>query len=353
MRSSRLGRLVRLSPPLFATLLFAAIAHGDAATDKARAKEAYDRGTAAHQRGDFATAAAEYALADEIAPSPVALQAALDEAIKADDPGIGTELLERANRAPITGALEKSVNAARTAFAHRAGKIHLTCPANNTCLATIDGRAATIDKQTWTRAGQHTIVFQVGDESQQKLVDVKADQTLDVAPQEKQPASPPPTPTSSPSSSGATPPTPPTLAPSAPPPDARTPTSTPTPTPTPTPLITTTDRPSRLPVILLATGTVLVGGASIWSALDTQSQHKKFTDAGCDKVAAVNCSNLASNGSAAQDRTNIMLGVTAALAVATGVVAIITFTGGSNDNTTKVGAVVLPSGAAATFSQQF
>ena len=52
-------------------------AHAQTASEKARAKEAYDRGVAAHERGDHQRAAEEFARADAIAPSPVALQAAL------------------------------------------------------------------------------------------------------------------------------------------------------------------------------------------------------------------------------------------------------------------------------------
>src|SRR4029079_5886075 len=111
--------------------------------------EAYDRGTAAHRRGDFAAAATEFALADEIAPSSVALQAALDAAIKADDAALGSDLLERSQRAPVAGALAARVKAASAAFAHRAGRLRAVCAEAPQCLATVDGKPLTIGKPAW------------------------------------------------------------------------------------------------------------------------------------------------------------------------------------------------------------
>ena len=63
--------------------------------ESTRAREAYDRGIAAFQRGEFAAAAREFATADAIVPSSVALHAALDAAIRADDPVLGVALLDR------------------------------------------------------------------------------------------------------------------------------------------------------------------------------------------------------------------------------------------------------------------
>ncbi len=88
-----------------------------AAADRARAREAYDRGAAAHQRGDEATAARELALADAILPNPVTLQAALEAALAADDGALAITLCERAQRAPLDGPLAELVQRARARFA--------------------------------------------------------------------------------------------------------------------------------------------------------------------------------------------------------------------------------------------
>src|SRR5580693_6760902 len=81
-----------------AALLLAgeAFAQRPASTDASRARDAFERGSAAYRLGDYARAAAEYARADALDPNPAALRAALDAATLADDPVLGEELIERA-----------------------------------------------------------------------------------------------------------------------------------------------------------------------------------------------------------------------------------------------------------------
>ncbi len=101
-------------------------AYAQAAPDVAHAKEAYARGVAAHERGDLALAAREFAAADAFAPSSVALQAALEAAVDADDPVIGGELIERSKRvaSPVPPKLAQSVDAAKKQLGGRAGRVH-------------------------------------------------------------------------------------------------------------------------------------------------------------------------------------------------------------------------------------
>ena len=109
-------------------LVAAAIAwSGEASADgeSTRAREAYDRGIVAFQRGEFAAAAREFATADAMVPSGVALHAALDAAIRADDPVLGVELLDRVARGPADGALETTARDARAKFARRTGRVSL------------------------------------------------------------------------------------------------------------------------------------------------------------------------------------------------------------------------------------
>ncbi|HEY8088677.1 MAG TPA: hypothetical protein VIF09_12550, partial [Polyangiaceae bacterium] len=114
-------------------------AHADPFTD-AQAHEAYERGTVAYRKKDYATAAREYSTADALAPNPVALQAAIDATVLADDPVLGMQLLDRARGAPRTNALIATMLAAEQKFARRTGRIRIVCAAAP-CLATIDGAA--------------------------------------------------------------------------------------------------------------------------------------------------------------------------------------------------------------------
>jgi hypothetical protein len=322
----------------------------DGASDKVRAREAYDRGTAAHERGDFAAAAIEYARADEIAPSPVALQAALDEAIKADEPGLGAELLERTKRGPTTPALEGSMRSARAVFAHRAGQLRVVCTESVTCLATVDGRAVPVGKATWQRAGQHTIIFQVGDQNRQRLIDLKGDDTMDVAPPsaEKPTGAVVPSPVNPADPAAHVPPssstTPSTGSPSSGSSSSAPSTSTPS---------TTTSSSGVSPVVFWvgAGATAVLGGITVFSAIDTDTIHHQFIQNGCDKTAFAGCNDKSSQGANAQTRTNVLLGATAAFGVATAVIGI--FFVHHGEQTSRVSAAITPAGASAVWTTRF
>jgi hypothetical protein len=280
-------------------LLSCSVALAQTQPDRERAREAYDRGVKAHQRGDYATAAAEFAKADEIAPSPVALQAALDAAIEADDPVIGAELLERSKRGPVEGALAGSVSRARERLAGRAGQISIRCP--DKCMAAIDGKPVDATKPLWVRAGQHAVLMQVGGaEPQQRLVDVSANATVEVAPQPS-PAQPAPAPAPAPT----------------PAPEAR-------PEPKPFPIRDAGEKKPAsaggLPPWAFWIGvgaTALLGGASVGMGIYTKSEHDKFVSQGCDRAAYAGCTQIARTGDAAQLTTNLLLVGTGVAAVAT------------------------------------
>lgn len=306
-------RLGRALPILCFALALATSARAD---DRERAREAYDRGTEAHKRGEFAQAAADFALADQLAPSPVALRAAIDEALRADDPALGMELVERAKRGAVEGDLAASVGQARTKFAGRAGRVRVKCP--QACMATIDGRPLDVQKETWTTAGQHTVVVQMGDDAQQRLVDVKADDTTEVAPAVKTPAiAPVPVPVAPP----VQPPAPPFPAPepSAPPPAEK---------PAPAPAAS-----GITPVVFwLGVGaTAVLGGATALSGIDASNKHSRFVSAGCNSVGYDGCGQASTDGAAAQTRTNVLIGATAVIGVATVVIGAL-FTRWSSDD---------------------
>lgn len=162
---------------------------GDA--EKLAAKEAYNRGLEAHKRGELKKAAEEFARADSLAPSAVALQAALDAAIDADDAVLGAELLERSKREPAPPSLASSITAAHLKFQGRAGRLRVHCPSGSTCLAKLDDRPVEVDTIAWATTGQHTVIVQVdGGDAQTKLVEVSAEQVIEVTPSTK-PSTPP------------------------------------------------------------------------------------------------------------------------------------------------------------------
>jgi hypothetical protein len=71
--------------------------------------------------------------------------------------------------------------------------------------------------------------------------------------------------------------------------------------------------------------TVIAGGVTVGLGVDTASKHSAFVDAGCAGPVHGDCAALASDGTAAQLRTNVLAGVTAALGAATVVAGVLTF----------------------------
>jgi hypothetical protein len=258
----------------------------------ADAHDAYARGTSAYRRGDYATAAREYAAADALAPNPVALQAAIDATVLADDPVFGTMLLDRARGMPRTDALLTTMLTADRKFAHRVGRIRLQCP-SAPCLAAIDGAAAVAGDAIVVRVGSHAVTLEAAGTLVQRVVTVAPDETIVVAPD-----SAPVVPTPSPSLA----PTPPSPAPRPPEP----------------PPVAPAPRGGLSPGWFYAGlgATAVAGGLAIGFGVDTASRHGSF-DRACGPPGPSSCGSLASEGQAAQTRTNVMLGVTAGLGALT------------------------------------
>lgn len=100
--------------PLLLILTSASPALADTRSD---ARAEYERGKKAHARQDYAEAAHAFAQADEILPSAVSLQAAIEEATRAEDAQLALALCERADRrADSTPALTRAVEQARAHF---------------------------------------------------------------------------------------------------------------------------------------------------------------------------------------------------------------------------------------------
>ena len=202
-----------------ATALLASTSWAD--VDRDGARRAYDRGVKAYAKHDAATAAREFALADELAPSPVALRAALDAAIEADDPVLGSELVERASRAPSPPELSASVEKAKRAFSKRVGRVVLHCGEGRTCDGTVDGAPLVPGKPRIVRVGDHQVRLRSGATEESSRVTVAGDELVEVhlsaaaglPPVVPKPAEPaPPAPAAAPAPTAAPPPT------SAPPP---------------------------------------------------------------------------------------------------------------------------------------
>jgi hypothetical protein len=105
-----------------------------------------------------------------------------------------------------------------------------------------------------------------------------------------------------------------------------------------------------LPSFVFIAAAVLTAGAGaalIWSGVDTLS--------GVDEYERLRTPELLAEGQSKETRTNVLIGVTGALAIATVVLAIFTDWGGGDEDDHSVGAALapLPGGAAAFVEGRF
>jgi hypothetical protein len=114
----------------------------------------YDQAVAAEEKGRHDEAARLFARADALSPSPGALLAALEAALKSGDAALGLELVDRAEARNARGRLAKLKDAARTRFTGRAGRLETSC---DTCTVTVDGRARAPGPVHWLAIGPHTV----------------------------------------------------------------------------------------------------------------------------------------------------------------------------------------------------
>jgi hypothetical protein len=287
-------------------LAWTASARADGTSTDAQAHAAYERGTAAFRRGDFVTAAREYAAADALVPNPVALQAAIDAAIRADDPVVGATLLDHARASARTDGLVASMTTAERKFAHRTGRLVLACPAPP-CLVAIDGAAAPPGVAIVVRVGSHTVTLEASGTVTTRVITVGADETLTVSSPAGlvSPAAPP-----APVQPPAPPPAPPAVSPAVEP-------------PRPAPVRPAPAHRGGLSPAwfwALTSATAVAGGVTIGSGVDTAERHATFART-CPGQPS--CPRLGSEGQSAQTRTNVLVGVTAALGAATLVTALL------------------------------
>jgi hypothetical protein len=246
-------------------------------TEKAAAKEAYDRGVSAFQTGDYAKAATEFARADELAPSPAALQAAIDAAVEADNPGLASELIERAKRAPASEELAATIATARAKFRGRGGLIRVGCPGTS-CSATLDGSPIDPKKSVWAPNGKHVVALQVdGVARPPTTIEVKPDEMVDAT-------------TSSASADGQA----------------------------------SSDLKVIPPYVFWGGvgGTALAGVLSVAFSLGAQGEHDKFVSSGCNNGTGdpFTCVARRDDGESAQTRANVAIASTLVLGAATAIV---------------------------------
>lgn len=162
------------------------VSGGEALAGGSTAARMYDEGVAATDRGDHAEAARAFARADEVSPNPVALGAALDAVIAADDPALGMELVQRADDRAVEGALAAAADSARSKFKDRAGRLRIACAG---CEAKVDGVALLPNQTRWLKTGFHLVGFwKDGAEVEQRVVKLGSDRTMKVSPREEEAA---------------------------------------------------------------------------------------------------------------------------------------------------------------------
>lgn len=169
-----------------------------AADDLESARTVYDMARTAHEAGDYVTAAALFARADELEPSDVALEAALRAAVRADAPVLALDLVDRGEERVGEAApgLREAVDVARRRFADRVGTLRIECAG---CDVTVDDEPARAGVHR-VAVGHHLVVLSRDDDAEKALVRVDANEVEIVRPTwapaaqitPKAPAAPPP-----------------------------------------------------------------------------------------------------------------------------------------------------------------
>ncbi|MCC6646332.1 MAG: hypothetical protein IT374_12270 [Polyangiaceae bacterium] len=292
------------------------------------ASEEFDRGVKAAQSGDLEGAAVHFENADREAPSDATLKAAIRARRDAKQPDRAATLAELAlTRHPDKEELTTFARSVLVGADRSLAKVEITCkPA---CELAIDkkivhGEAAT-RRVLWLVGGKHVVAAGWGAKGASKELTVTAGTTTQAAfaPAEE----PKPAPAAAPPGAS----------------DAAEPEPAPAERPAPA-------KGGKLGPGLFIGGAVVTGAlaaASIWSGLDTKN------NPGPDKVKQV-CAGKGDtcpeyrDGLAKQSRTNLLLGLTAGAAVATGVIGLVFTDWGSGDKAGRVVPVAVVGGGGAT-----
>lgn len=252
-----------------------------------RAAELFKAGASAEQAGKFREAAVAYAEADLAAPSDEALSAALDMAIRADDPPLAMDLSDRA-RARGVDSMKPAIERARADLGRRAGRVLVRC---TECTATLDGQALQVDVPVWTTLGPHRASLTRNGFVTVRVVEVgvAAVTVVELPPPAAAAAPPPPAQTAvvrrvEPTTSGG-------------------------------------GKPLSPIVFVVAAGaSAVLAGVTIWSALDVKAKHDDFVAGGCEASLSLGtCRSQSDTGAGAETRTNILIATTGGALVITSV----------------------------------
>jgi hypothetical protein len=248
----------------------------------AKASALYEQGQAAHQRGDHLAAAQAFARADELVPDNAALEAALLAVVRTDAAVLGMELAGRTTREPENQQLTDLAAKARARFANEVGRIVVHCDA---CRPSIDGKEVRKGVASWVTVGSHLVL--VSPKEKRKVI-VEPGALVTLVPFREGPQ-----------------------------PD---PQPEPDPLPLPEPDVTVDESGPSPAWFFVGLGLTVAGGVGvIVSAVDTKNRHDDFDAAIADGTATA---DAAAEGEDAELRTNVLIGVTAGLAVVTAAIGI-------------------------------
>jgi hypothetical protein len=174
---------------------------------KTRAKAAYAAGEKLAAEADWPKAAQAFAEADAIAPNDVALESALEAAIRADLPLLGMELVDRSTRSASAAAIP-AVGKARELFGPRTSALVVRCVTEPTpCDARVDGRRIDVGR-VWVSPGKHSVVFVTKDGERTVPLELSPGEAREITPPRATPPAvmaPPPVPPPPPADEGASP----------------------------------------------------------------------------------------------------------------------------------------------------
>jgi len=256
--------MARRAPILIMVLALSSPAFAGDPPEVMAARAAYDRGVALFDAKDYAGAARAFAEADATVRNDVALGAAIDAAIRADDPVLGMGLVDRAEGRPIANVAE-----ARAKFSKRIGRVRVTCSG---CTATLDGAPLTIGSARVVALGDHALLLEQNGKRDARTVSITPGQTIEIA--------------------------------WAPPIDKP-------------PIEKTASGVSPVWFWVSAGTTAAFGAVTTVSALSVRDTREDFDALGCARVEKSGCRELADRGEGQQRLTNILLGVTIVSATTT------------------------------------
>ena len=294
-------------------LLLLALSASPALAQDARAREAaanaFDRGTEAYLSEDFDGAARWFERAYDMAPAAPAIYQAIRSHLRAENERRAAELMARLqDRFPESGEAER-VAPLLAEIAPRYTRVATLC--SSACTIEVDD-VVVADAVVFLEDGPHLVRATFDSGPVEREVDAQAGAALTLefeAPPPLAGTSPAPLPS---------------------------PTTGPTTTPASAPTAPT-EEPNRGGVHPAAFGTLLAltaaaGGVLIWSGVDVLQANDEYERVALDEMDIPRARELLAAGEDAELRTNILIGVTGALAATSLVLAIVTDWGGDEDD---------------------